>query len=70
MDTAKAPRCTPVVAQKSNALASDNSKSHAPEDLENLVYLRVSREQGIAAHDHLSEDASHRPHIDCSRVMA
>ena len=37
-----------------------------PEDSENLVNLRVTREQWVASHDHLGHDTAHRPHVDGS----
>jgi hypothetical protein len=40
-----------------------------PEDLEDLVNLRVTGEQRLAR-AHLSEDTAHRPHVDASRVLS
>lgn len=42
---------------------------NVPEDLKDLVNLRVSREQRLAC-AHLGEDAADRPHVDTSRVLA
>lgn len=39
------------------------------EDLEDLINLRVTREERLAS-SHLSEDAANRPHVDTSRVLA
>jgi hypothetical protein len=41
----------------------------APEDLEDLVDLRVTGEERVALERHLGEDAPDRPHIDCCRVV-
>jgi len=43
---------------------------HAPEDLKDLVDLRVAWEERVAAHDHLREDTTYRPHVDCSGIVA
>ena len=40
-----------------------------PEDLEDLVNLRVTREERLAR-AHLSEDATDRPHVNTSRVLS
>lgn len=40
-----------------------------PEDLEDLVNLRVAREQRLAG-AHLSKNAANRPHVDAGRVLA
>jgi hypothetical protein len=40
-----------------------------PEDLEDLVNLRIAREQWLLG-DHFGEDASHRPHVDTGGVLA
>ena len=40
-----------------------------PEDLEDLVDLRVPWEERMAAHAHLGEYASDGPHVDSRRVM-
>ena len=42
--------------------------SQRPEDLEELVDLRVAREQG-PIHHNLSEDAADRPHVNGRRVL-
>ena len=42
---------------------------HIPEDLEDLINLRVAGEKRLAC-AHLGEDASNRPHIYTSRVLA
>ena len=39
-----------------------------PEDLENLVNLRVAGEQRLAR-AHFGEDAANRPHVDTCRVL-
>jgi len=39
-----------------------------PEDLEDLINLRVAREQRLAR-AHLGEDATDRPHVDTGRVL-
>jgi hypothetical protein len=41
---------------------------YAPEDLEDLVNLRVTREEWLAR-AHLGEDAADRPHVDASGVL-
>jgi hypothetical protein len=40
----------------------------APEDLEDLVNLRVTREERLAR-AHLSEDAANGPHVDAGGVL-
>lgn len=40
-----------------------------PEDLEDLVNLRVTREQRLAG-AHLSKDSSTRPHVDAGGILA
>lgn len=40
-----------------------------PESLEDLINLRVSREQRLPR-THLGEDTSHRPHVDASGVLS
>lgn len=40
-----------------------------PEDLEDLVNLRVTREQRLAC-AHFGEDAADRPHIYTGRVLS
>jgi hypothetical protein len=42
---------------------------HVPEDLEDLVDLRVTGEQGLAG-AHLGEDGADGPHIDTGGVLA
>lgn len=44
-------------------------QSHLPENFEDLVDLRVTREQRLAS-AHLGEDSTHGPHINASRVLA
>jgi hypothetical protein len=39
-----------------------------PEDLEDLVDLRVTGEQGLAG-AHFGEDAAYRPHVDTGGVL-
>lgn len=46
------------------------SGGRAPEDLEDLVDLRVTWEERVAAEDHLCEDAPDGPHVDRSRVVS
>lgn len=41
---------------------------NVPEDLEDLVNLRITGEQGLAC-AHLGEDTTDRPHIDTGRVL-
>jgi hypothetical protein len=41
----------------------------APEDLEDLVNLRVAREQRLAR-AHLGKNAAHRPHVDAGGVLS
>lgn len=43
--------------------------AHAPEDLEDLVNLRIPREQRMSSHNHLRKDAPHGPHVDTGRVV-
>jgi hypothetical protein len=54
-------------AQASHGLRS--AGQDAPEDLEDLVDLRVTREERVALERHLGEDAPDRPHIDCCRIV-
>ena len=42
---------------------------HSPEDLEDLINLRVAGEQGLPS-THLSEDGADGPHIDTGGVLA
>lgn len=42
---------------------------HIPEDLEDLIDLRVTREQGLAR-AHFGEDATNRPHVDAGGVLS
>ena len=44
-------------------------RAQSAEDLEELVNLRVSREEG-AARDHLGKDAANRPHVNRAGVLA
>jgi hypothetical protein len=44
-------------------------RKNAPEDPEDFVDFRVSREQRLA-HDHLGKDAPDGPHVDSGRVMS
>ena len=41
---------------------------NSPEDLEDLVNLRVTREEGLSC-AHLGKDATDGPHVDASRVL-
>lgn len=41
---------------------------NVPEDLEDLVNFRITREQGLAC-AHLGKDATDGPHIDAGRVL-
>ena len=42
---------------------------NTPEDLENLVNLRITREEWGSLHDHLSHNATNGPHVDRRGVV-
>jgi hypothetical protein len=58
--------CTVPSGSRPDATEKDG---HAPENLEDLVDLRVSGEERVSPHRHLSEDRSHGPHVNGGRVM-
>lgn len=43
-------------------------EGYGPEDLKDLVNLRITREKRLAR-AHLGEDATNRPHIDSGRIL-
>ncbi len=54
---------------RSAAPTRSSPRQDAPEDPEDLVNLRVAREEGLP-HRHLGKDAADRPHVDRSAVVA
>jgi hypothetical protein len=51
------------------ATARPGRKANIPEDLENLINLRITREQRLF-HGHFRENTSNTPHVDSGRVMS
>ena len=43
---------------------------NSPEDLEDLVNFRIARKEWSPLEGHLRKNASNRPHINASRIMA
>lgn len=41
---------------------------HVPEDLEDLINFRITREQGLAG-AHLCKDSTARPHVDTGGIL-
>lgn len=56
-----------IVSQSSSSSVAQ--QHNLPEDLEDLVNLRITREQRLAR-AHLGKDAAYRPHVDTSGILA
>lgn len=60
---------SPVSYPTVSLLPSHANQVPLPEDLEDLVNFRITREQRRALHRHLRKDAPDRPHINPRRVV-